>query len=271
MSTSHTRPGLTSGLLAYIGLVFLMFPMLAAVPVSFTPKRFLSLPTDEWSLRHYRSLVEEPQWLNAVEQSILIALVSSTLATILATLFGIGLWYLRPRLTKLLVGLVVMPMAVPPVVSAMVMYFFTTQLDLFDSIPGVVLTHVVIITPFAVVPILVVLSQLDRRLEQAARNLGASIWQTTFWVVVPGIRTGIFAAWFLALVLSWEEIALTLFVTSLDVVTLPRLIWTGIRDNVDPATAAVSVVLTSLTVLVILGRTVAEAVLARRRAQRPHG
>lgn len=88
----------------------------------------------------------------------------------------------------------------------------------------------------------------------AARGLGASLWQTTFLVVLPNIRFGIASAAFLSFVLSWEEIGVTLFVTSIDAITLPRLVWMGLRDNLDPAIAAISVVLTVITVAAILAR-----------------
>jgi putative spermidine/putrescine transport system permease protein len=112
------------------------------------------------------------------------------------------------------------------------------------------------IVPFAVVVILVALSQLDRRIEMAARGMGASLWQTTWQVVLPNIRFGVFSAWLLTFVLSWEEIAATLFITSVNAITLPRRIWMGLRDNLDPAIAAISVILIALTVVLVLGRIV---------------
>lgn len=70
--------------------------------------------------------------------------------------------------------------------------------------------------------------------------------------MLPAIKGGIAAGWFLSFVLSWEEISVTLFVTSFDFVTLPRLIWTGIRDNVDPVIAAVSVISVAVTTTLVL-------------------
>jgi putative spermidine/putrescine transport system permease protein len=145
-------------------------------------------------------------------------------------------------------------------VSAVTLYFLMTSISKvfeplgYDTWPGVVLCHIVMVAPFAVVIILVALSRVDRRIEMAARGLGASVWQTTFSIVLPNIRFGIISAAFLSFVLSWEEIAVTLFVTSVDAITLPRRVWMGLRDNVDPAIAAISVVLTVVTVAAILAR-----------------
>ncbi len=113
----------------------------------------------------------------------------------------------------------------------------------------VVLAHVVVVSPFAVVLLLAALSQVDRRIDLAARGMGASVGTRTLRVILPNIRFAVEAAALLCFVLSWEEIGVTLFITSVDAVTLPRLMWMGLRDNIDPAIAAMSVVLIALTAL----------------------
>lgn len=257
---SGYRPGWIAMFVAALVAAFLLMPLLAVVPVSFTPTRFLAMPEDEWSLRHYRQLIENPAWGESVLMSIRIGLVSSVLSTILAVMFGLGIWMLRPRFAALLVGMVLVPMVVPPVVSALTLYFLLIGLSRFNELVGydtwlgVALAHVVMIVPFAVVMILVALSQVDRRIDLAARGLGASLHQRAFRVIIPNIKFGILTAALLSFVLSWEEIGVTLFVSSVNVITLPRRMWMGLRDNIDPAIAAVSVVLIVLTVLVLLVR-----------------
>jgi putative spermidine/putrescine transport system permease protein len=132
----------------------------------------------------------------------------------------------------------------------------------------VALAHVVMITPFAVVLILVALSQVDRRIDTAARGLGASVAQRAIRIILPNIKFGIVTALLLSFVLSWEEIGVTLFVSSVNAITLPRLMWMGLRDNIDPAIAAISVLLILLTVSVLLVRLVVQRVQARRAALR---
>ena len=122
------------------------------------------------------------------------------------------------------------------------------------------------VVPYGVVTMLVALSQVDRRIELASRNLGASLMQTTFLVMLPNLKLGIFSTALLSFALSWEEVAVTLFITSVDVNTLPRRIWSGLRDNVDPSVAAISVLLIGLTLLVLMGR-LALQYAAQRRAR----
>jgi putative spermidine/putrescine transport system permease protein len=257
---STDKPGRVSAAIVYLTIVFLLMPLLAIVPVSFTGARYLSMPKGNWSLRHYEALITNPVWLDSIKLSLGIALASAAISTMLAVMFGLGLWYVRNRFSTMLAALVFLPMVMPPVVSAIILYFFETSLiDIapwigFDSIGGVILAHVVVATPFALVTFMVSLSQIDRRIDMAARGLGASLWQSIFFVILPNAKFGIISAAFFAFILSWEEISVTLFITSFNVVTLPRQMWNGMRDNIDPAIAAISVILISLTVLGILGR-----------------
>ena len=249
------------GGIAYFVAFFLLLPLIAVVPISFTPKRYLSMPTDEWSFRHYEALFTSDVWLASIGNSIVIAFFTSILATILGTVFGLGLWYRRPPNAALLIGLTILPLAVPPVISAIIIYFLLAKLGLLDTMSGLIVGHTIMVVPFAVVSILTALSKLDRDMELAARNLGASIWQTTFFVILPNMKFGLLSAWFLTLVLSWEETAVTLFVSGVDVITLPKRIWDNLRLNVDPIIAAVAVVMVLVTAAIIIGRALSKAEL----------
>ena len=261
------RPGAMALVLAALVGGFLLLPLLAVVPISFTPARYLAMPHGTLSLVHYRDLVDDPDWVNAVLLSLRIGVVTSLLSTALALAFALAIWMVRPRLAAFMVGFVLLPMIVPPVVSAMTLYFLLTSLGQvsglvgYDTWLGVTLAHVVMTVPFAVVLLLVALAQVDRRIDLAARGLGASLARRVFAIILPNIRFGVLTAALLVFVLSWEEIGVTLFITSVKAVTLPRLMWMGVHDNIDPAVAALSVVLMFLTILALTGRMV----LARPR------
>ena len=257
---SVQRPGPVAVTFAVLVGVFLLLPLLAVVPISFTPARYLSMPKGSLSLIHYRELVDNPDWLSAILLSLRIGVVTSLLATALALAFALAIWMFRPRFSALLVGFVLLPMIVPPVVSAMTLYFLLTSLGKLGSVVGydtwlgVTLAHVVMTVPFAVVLILVALAQVDRGIDLAARGLGASVSQRVFGIILPNIRFGVLTAALLVFVLSWEEIGVTLFITSVNAVTLPRLMWMGVHDNIDPAVAAMSVVLIVITIVALAGR-----------------
>jgi putative spermidine/putrescine transport system permease protein len=119
------------------------------------------------------------------------------------------------------------------------------------------------IAPFAVILIFVALSQVDRRIDMAARGMGASLRRRILSIIVPNIRFGLVSALFLTFILSWEEIGVTLFITSVQAITLPRLVWMGLRDNVDPAVAAVSVLLIVATILALGAVMIVRSRIAR--------
>jgi putative spermidine/putrescine transport system permease protein len=256
-----TRPGPLAVAVAALVAVFLLMPLIAVIPVSFTTNRYLSLPDGEWSWRHYQALIENPAWVKGLGLSVGIGVVSSVLATSLALAFSLGIWIVQPRFAGLLMGIALLPMVAPPVVSALTLYFFLITLSRFndflayDTWGGVALAHSVMIAPYAVVLITVALAQVDRRIDLAARGMGASLARRVRHVILPSIRFGVLSALLLTFVLSWEEIGVTLFITSVDAVTLPRLMWMGLRDNIDPAIAAISVILICIVVAVTLIRT----------------
>jgi putative spermidine/putrescine transport system permease protein len=256
--TLHPRPVALA--LAGLVAVFLLMPLLAIGPISLTPARFLTMPHGQLSLVHYRELLDNPDWANSILLSLRIGVASSAIATLLALSFALGAWMFQPRLVALMLGVVLLPMVAPPVVSAMILYFFLTALSRvsdaigYDTWFGVTIAHVVMIVPFAVVLILVELSQLDRRIDLAARGLGATVGQRIFRIILPNIRFGVVAAALLAFILSWDEIGVTLFITSVNAITLPRLMWMGVHDNIDPAVAAISVVLILVTTAVLILR-----------------
>jgi putative spermidine/putrescine transport system permease protein len=265
-----SRPGRVASIGATLVSVFLLLPLLAVIPVSFTPERYLSLPDTEWSWRHYQTLMDDPKWLGAAWLSACIGLASAALATALGLMFSLGIWMQQPRFTGLLMGLVLLPMVAPPVVSALTLYFFLVSLGQVsgligcDTVLGVVLAHAVMIAPFAVVLITVALAHVDRRIDLAARAMGAGLWARIVRVILPNIRFAVLMAFFLTFVLSWEEIGVTVFITSVNVATLPRLMWMGLRDNIDPAIAAVSVVLIAFVATIIIGRSICQAVASNR-------
>src|SRR5690606_39387629 len=97
------RPGPVVLLASLLVALFLLMPLLAVVPVSFTPSRMLAMPSGELSLRHYRALIEDPKWIGGILLSIRIGIVSSVFSTVLALCFSLGVWMFQPRFTALLV------------------------------------------------------------------------------------------------------------------------------------------------------------------------
>jgi putative spermidine/putrescine transport system permease protein len=236
-----------------------MLPTLVALPVSLTPERYLSLPTSGISFRHYETLFTDPSWIGSIVQSLLVATLAAALATVLGTAAAIGLWRLSSWLGEAVRMLFLAPMIVPPIVSALAFYRLFADLRLIDTYVGVVLVHALLGTPYVLITVAASLAAIDIRQEQASRSLGASGLRTTFSIILPQIRPGVLAGALFAFITSWDEIVVTLFIASRAVYTLPRKIWDGINDNIDPTIAAAATVLLAVTVLIALIQIAREA------------
>ena len=246
---------------AWTVLMFLVLPIFIAAPVSVTPKRFLSMPEGALSARHYIKLFTSEEWLSSIAQSTMIAISATVIATLLGTVCAVGLWRLSSRFSEVLRGFLLMPLIVPPIVSALAFYRLWNDLRLLDSFAGMIIAHAILGAPFVIITVSTSLANFDLRLEQASRNLGASIGQTLRYVIIPGIRPGILGGAVFAFILSWDEIVVTLFISKFRIFTLPRRMWDGIREHTDPTIAAAATALILLTI----GGIVIQVVSAQRR------
>jgi len=237
--------------LGWLGALFLLLPSFVIIPVSFTTHHYLSLPDEGLSLQHYQNLFSNPLWRGAIGQSLLIAALSSLLAVVAGTMGAIGLWRIASRFSDALRNVLLLPLIVPPIISALAFYKAWVKLGLLDSYAGIVIAHAILAVPYVIITVTTSLSNFDPKLEQAARNLGASAWTAMRLIIVPVIKPGILSGAVLAFLASWDEIVVTLFISSQRIMTLPKAIWNGIRDNIDPTVAAVG----SLVILVTLVAT----------------
>lgn len=255
------RPGPFGRSLAWATALYLVLPITIVLPVSLTDQRFLSLPQEGLSLRHFVTVLSSPEWLGSIWQSFLIAIASTAISVIAGTLCAIGCWRISRRWTDLIRGLMLLPIIIPSIVYAIGLYRYFGPLDLLDRFLGVALAHGVTGIPYVVITVSTALAAFDPRLEQAARGMGASLRQTLAWVILPRIMPGIASGAIFAFIHSWDELVMVLFIASRNVFTLPRRIWDGINENLDPAMAAVAVLLIVFTSALLL----LDLTLRRRR------
>ena len=237
--------------LAWFVLSFLALPAFAVIPISFTDTRYLAMPQDELSLQHWRAFLASRDWLGSIWQSLWIAVVSTFAAVLAGTLCAVGCWRIASGLSEKVRGIMILPMAVPTIVYALGLYRLYVGLDLVGSAIGVVLAHAVTGLPYVVLTVSASLSNLDPRLEQAARGLGASLGQTLRYVIVPNIMPGVLSGAIFAFIHSWDELVVVIFIGGRALFTLPRRMWDGINDNLDPVIAVVATGMILFTLLVL--------------------
>lgn len=258
-TTTASRP--VRGL-AWAIIAFLLLPIAIVFPVALTDQRYLSLPQEHLSLQHFANLFSSADWLSSIGQSFVIACASTALTVVAGTLCAIGCWRIGSKLADFVRVLMIVPIIVPTIVYALGIYRLWVDLRLLDSYLGLIIAHAVTGIPYVVIIVSTALAHFDARLEQAARNLGANLFQRLWLVILPGILPAVASSAIFAFIHSWDELVLALFLASRKVFTLPRRIWDGINEHLDPTMAAVAVLLVFVTAL-LLG---AEMWLRARRA-----
>jgi putative spermidine/putrescine transport system permease protein len=246
-----------------IVLAYLVFPVFIVAPVSFSSAKYLQFPPPGWSLQWYENYFARPGWVPATLLSIRVALITAVLATLLGTAASLALVRGRFPGRNAINSFMVSPLVVPGIIVAIGVYFFYAQVRLVGNPLGLALAHTALALPFVVTNVSATLHGFDERLEYAAMNLGANRWQTFRRVTLPIIRPGVFAGALFAFIVSFDELIVALFVSGSGAVTLPRKMWDSLRQEIDPTIAAVSTILISLSIVVLL---VAE--LLRQRSER---
>ncbi len=256
---------------AYLVLAFLVAPLLVIVPLSFNAEpyftfttKMLTLDPDGFSLRWYRDILENPQWLEAIGNSLVIALASTILATVLGTLAAVGLARSNMPFRDFFMALLISPLVVPIVIAAAGMYFFYSSVGLAQSHLGIILAHTTLGVPFVVITMTATLSGFDRNLIKAAGSLGADPITAFFRVTLPLVAPGMISGALFAFAASFDEVVTVLFLGGPDQRTIPRQMWSGIREQISPTILAVA------TLLIIFSSLLLLAVEMLRRWHAPH-
>jgi len=259
----RSGPGYGVKIVAALVLLYLVFPILVVIPLSFSAGTYLSFPPPGFSLRWYANFFGRTDWLDAASLSLWVGAAVMLLATALGAPAALALVRSDFRGKNFLTGFIISPLIAPVIIVAIGIYFFYARLGLVGNPVALVIAHTALAVPFVVINVSATLQGFDERLEQAAMNLGATPWRTFWQVTFPIIRPGVFAGALFAFISSFDELVVALFVSGTSAVTLPRKMWESIRFEIDPTIAAVSTML-----IVLTGALFLSAELLRQRSVR---
>lgn len=233
-----------------LGLLYLPIAILFVFSVN--SNTTISFPLRGFTLEWYQRVFAEPALLSAAWTSLQVAVGSSTLATILGTAVALLLARYEFRAKWLIAGLAVLPLIVPAVVLAVALLVLFRAFDLPTSILSIGVAHVVVSLPFTTLIVFARLTGFDRAMEDAAMDLGASYPAALRLVVLPIIAPAIFAAWLVAFTVSFDEVALALFLAGRDP-TFPVYLAGHIRFTGSvPVLVAAAVLLMMASLAVVL-------------------
>ncbi|MBK5933322.1 putative spermidine/putrescine transport system permease protein [Rhodovulum imhoffii] len=257
------------------GLIFffLIAPILVIIPLSFNAENFftftpgmLALDADAYSLKHYQDFFTNPDWQQALRNSLRIAPVATLLAVSLGTLAAIGLSQPHVPFRRAIMAILISPMIVPLIISAAGMYFFYSDIRLQGTYLGVVLAHAALGIPFVIITVTATLVGFDHSLTRASASLGADPVTTFFKVQMPLILPGVISGALFAFITSFDEVVVVLFVGSANQQTLPWQMFTGLREQISPTILAVATLLVVISIALL---TMVEVL--RRRSEKLRG
>lgn len=246
-------------------LAFLLVPIAAIVPLSFSSGSFLSYPLPGWSTRWYAEVLGGDKWLPALGNSLFIGVLATAAALVLGTAAALGLARQRGPLVAALKLLMLSPMIVPTILVAVGAYFFLAPLALTASFTGLVLVHTVIAVPFVVVPVLTALELLDPNLARAAAACGAAPGTTFRRVTLPAIAPALASGGLFGFAASFDDVVIALLIAGPGQRTLPREMFSGLRDSITPALTAVATLMIVFSTTLFL---VMQALQRRARQRR---
>ncbi len=247
-------------------LIFLISPIIAVMPLSFNSETFFSYPMPGYSLRWYEDFFFNERWSSALKMSFIVAIATTLLSTFLGTLAALGLsrgnFPARPTVMAILIS----PMIVPVIISAVGMFKFYASANIAGTLVGVILAHTALATPFVVITVTATLSSFDKTLVRAGAACGAPPYTVFFKVMMPLILPGMISGALFAFVISFDEVVVVLFLASPEQRTLPLQMFSGIREMISPTITAAA------TVLVLISTALLVTVeLLRRRSERLRG
>ncbi|WP_316206881.1 MULTISPECIES: ABC transporter permease [unclassified Bradyrhizobium] len=205
----------------------------------------------------------DDRWRLALGNSLVVGICATAISVVLGSMAAYGLTQGNFKLKRVVAVVLVSPIMVPIVVKALAMYFALTRIGLIGTHLGLIIAHALLAMPVVIVPVYATLQGFDRSLIRAAQSLGATPVSTFFRVVLPIVLPGVASGAVFAFATSFDEVVIATFVSSPQQMTLPRMLYSGLRDQLTPAVAAVA----ATSLLFSLGFLLSVDRLRRRAAR----
>ena len=230
--------------------LFLYLPICVLVAFSFNTSRF-SVEWQQFTLKWYVKLIQDPLVLDALYNSIIVAVAAMILSTVIGTLTAYGLYRYRFTGKTVFDGILFLPIVTPEIVVGISLVVFFVAIKVNLGLVTIIIAHTAFDIPFVMLIVRARLQGMDRALEEAAMDLGADEWTTFFKVTIPQLKPGIIAAALLAFTLSFDDFVITFFVAGVGSTTLPLKIYSMVRLGVSPKINALSALIVLFSIILI--------------------
>jgi len=237
--------------ISYSAFFFLYLPVIVLIISSFNASRFGGA-WEGFSLTWYQRLFHEPTIWNALTNSLIVAVYSSVLATILGLTSALSLHKYRSYLQKIHLGIILAPLVMPEILMGISLLFLFLAISVKLSLFTVFLAHTTFCISYITLLIKTRLESLENSIVEAARDLGASSWQVFWKITLPFLTPTLVAGWLLAFTLSLDDFVITFFVVGPGATTLPVYIYSMMKFGAPPLINALSTLILLFTAIITI-------------------
>ena len=245
-------------------VIYMVVPLAIILIISFSSAQFLTFPPPGFSFQWYENFTTNPSWVRSLLTSLKIMIPTAILATVLGTAAALGLNRSKFPGATAINGLLMAPLVVPVIITAAALFGVFRIWGLYGNIFGLILAHTILTIPYILSTVGTSVKLIDRRLEDAAANLGAKPWTTFRRITLPLIMPSVLSGLLFAMVISFDELVVSLFISTPTVRPVTVQMWSNIRGDTDPTIAAIATVLFLFSLVALLLES-----LARRKSGQP--
>lgn len=235
---------------AWLFFAYLYIPIIVLLALAFNAGSSATI-WEGFSTKWFGIVLGNPNIIRAAQNSLIVAVSASLLATVMAIPAAIGMARRSFRGQNAVSAVIAMPLVVPEVVTAVATLLFFTAITLPLGLLTIILAHTVFCIPFAYLPIRARLEGMDRSLAEAAADLYATPWQSFRRVTLPLLWPGILSGLMLAFIISLDDFVITFFVSGAGATTLPIYIYGMIRIGVTPEVNAISALMLAVSIVFV--------------------
>lgn len=234
----------------YLGIILLMMyiPIVLVIIYSFNESKISSV-WDGFSWKWYEELFRDRSMFEALRNSIILGVLSSLSAAVIGTLGAIGMTKVRLRGKGIVEYVSTLPIMIPEIILGMVFMTFFSLIGLPFGMTTLIIAHTAFCIPYVFMLVKARLVGMDKSLEEAALDLGASKTRAFFDIILPLILPAIASGMLLSFAMSLDDVIISVFVTGVDTNTLPIKIYTQLKTGVTPKINALCTIMFLVTVL----------------------
>ena len=232
--------------------IFLIVPIIVIFLISLSSSRYLEFPPPSYTFVWYKIIFSGSAWIIPFINSVIVASITGLFSVLFGLFASLGFLHISGRWKKFFLIYFLSPLIMPVIIIAVSLFFFYSHLGLVETRTGLILSHIVITFPISFFVITNSLTSIDSKLENTAQVLGEKPFKSFARITLPLLKPSLITSFLLNFIISFDEPVIAIFIAGTRTITLPKKLWDGIKYEINPSIAAVSVILVLIVAIIIL-------------------